>query len=151
MVSWSGNYDRADKHWFTTSNKWEFSKAAATRSLSASCLLTACSEACVPGVIWTSILNLSGSDLISFTFMDRPISVAMLQCGIVGVNSTATVLSASFTLTRTCSTTFSSSRVRGCSGSLMERMRSKISRSSMESGSSSSSSRAVTGRSPERR
>lgn len=40
MVSWSGNYDRADKHWFTTSNKWEFSKAAATRSLSASCLLT---------------------------------------------------------------------------------------------------------------
>lgn len=39
-ISSSGNYDRADKHWFTTSSKWEFSKAAATRSLSASCLLT---------------------------------------------------------------------------------------------------------------
>lgn len=52
-------------------------------------------------VILPLTLNLSGSDLISFTFMDRPISVAMLQCGIVGVNSTATVLSASFTCWKT--------------------------------------------------
>lgn len=40
MISSPGDYDRADKHWFTTSSRWEFSKAAATRSLSASCLLT---------------------------------------------------------------------------------------------------------------
>lgn len=31
---------RTARHWFTTSNKWVFSKAAATLSLSASCLLT---------------------------------------------------------------------------------------------------------------
>lgn len=41
MISSPGNHDRADKHWFTTSSRWEFSRAAATRSLSASCLLTA--------------------------------------------------------------------------------------------------------------
>lgn len=32
---------RTARHWFTTSNKWVFSKAAATRSLSANCLFTA--------------------------------------------------------------------------------------------------------------
>ena len=32
--------DRADRHWFTTSSRWVFSRAAATRSLSASCLFT---------------------------------------------------------------------------------------------------------------
>lgn len=42
-------------------------------------------------------LNLSGRDLISFTLIERPISVAMLQCGMVGVNSTETVLSVSLT------------------------------------------------------
>ena len=42
------------KHWFTTSNRCEFSRAAATRSLSANCLLTAASDAWVPGEIVTS-------------------------------------------------------------------------------------------------
>lgn len=49
------------------------------------------------GAIWLLTLNLSGRDRINFTFMERPINVAMLQWGMVGVNSTATVLSASFT------------------------------------------------------
>ena len=47
--------------------RWAFSKAAATRSLSASCLLTAVSLACVPGAIVTSTLNLGGNDLNNFT------------------------------------------------------------------------------------
>ena len=42
-------------------------------------------------------LNLSGRERSSLTLIDRPMSVAMLQWGIVGVNSTPTVLSASLT------------------------------------------------------
>lgn len=42
-------------------------------------------------------LNLSGRERKSLTLMDRPIRVAILQCGMVGVNSTDTVLSGSFT------------------------------------------------------
>lgn len=38
-----------------------------------------------------------GRDRRSLTLMDRPIRVAMLQCGIVGVKATATVLSGSLT------------------------------------------------------
>lgn len=141
-----------DRHWLTTSRSDEFSRAAATLSLSASCLFTehvetqnntniqkpsvwgkdvpfllslpASSEAWVPGVMWTSIwaetkhknhnvfhmnscvkeqsthsptLNLSGRERSSFTLIDRPMSVAMLQWGMVGVNATLTMLSASFT------------------------------------------------------
>ena len=68
--------------------RWAFSKAAATRSLSANCLLTASSLAWVPGAIVTSTLNLGGKDLKSLTRIDKPIIVAMLQCGIVGVKAT---------------------------------------------------------------
>lgn len=42
-------------------------------------------------------LNLFGRQRSSLTLMDRPMSVAMLQWGMVGVNSMSTVLSASFT------------------------------------------------------
>lgn len=86
--------------------------------------LPASSDACVPGVMWTSIweytgkketlkigcilknvmkgtdihtLNLFGRQRSSLTLIDRPMSVAMLQWGMVGVNSTSTVLSPSFT------------------------------------------------------
>lgn len=66
-------------HWLTTSNKLLFSKAAETLSLSASCLLTASSDAWEPGEILTSTLNRGGNDLSKHTFMESPISVAMLQ------------------------------------------------------------------------
>lgn len=79
---------RIAMHWFITPMRWEFSVAAATRSLSASCLFTASSELWVPGVIATLTLNLEGSDRNSWTRIDKPISVAMLQCGMVGVNFT---------------------------------------------------------------
>lgn len=44
-----------------------------------------------------STLNLWGRHHISLTWMQRPIRVAMLQWGIVGVNSTVTRLPESFT------------------------------------------------------
>ena len=40
-------------------------------------------------------LNLVGSALINLALMESPISVAILQCGIVGVKYTFTKLSAS--------------------------------------------------------
>ena len=69
-------------------------------------------------------LNRSGSDLNSCTCMARPIRVAMLQCGMVGVNMMVTVLLLSLTSMCSSFTTHSSSRVRGCSGSLIQRTRS---------------------------
>lgn len=42
-------------------------------------------------------LNRFGRHRSSLTLIDRPMSVAMLQWGMVGVNSMSTVLSASFT------------------------------------------------------
>lgn len=48
-------------------------------------------------VVRVLTLNLSGRERSSLTLMERPMRVAMLQCGMVGVNSTDTVLSASFT------------------------------------------------------
>ena len=42
-------------------------------------------------------LNRAGSALSSLTRMDSPMRVAMLQCGMVGVKNTVTVLSESFT------------------------------------------------------
>lgn len=101
-----------------------FSKAAATRSLSASCLFTADSDECVPGVISTVTLNRGGSDRSSLTRIDKPINVAMLQCGIVGVKLTKTSLCSLSTLIKLCWTTCNSSRVRGCSGSFMNRIKS---------------------------
>lgn len=42
-------------------------------------------------------LNLFGRQRSSLTLIDRPMSVAMLQWGMVGVNSTSTAFSPSFT------------------------------------------------------
>jgi hypothetical protein len=61
----------------TCTNNPPFSNAAATRSLSANCLFTASSLACVPGVILISILNRFGNDRNNFTRMDKPINVAI--------------------------------------------------------------------------
>lgn len=75
-----------DLAYLSIPNKWLFSRAAATLSLSLSCLFTANSDACVPGVIIISILNLSGRERNNFTRMHSPINVAIEQWGIVGVN-----------------------------------------------------------------
>lgn len=56
-----------------------FSKAAATRSLSASCLLTSSPVLCVPSLIRTSIRNLEGRDCSKRTRTPRPMTVARLQ------------------------------------------------------------------------
>lgn len=113
-------------HWFITSIRCLFSRAAATRSLSASCLLTANSEECVPGVISTTTLNRGGRARSSLTRIDNPISVAMLQWGIVGVKLIFIAFVLLSNVTRLSSTTCNSSKVRGCSGSLITRMRSEI-------------------------
>lgn len=80
------------RHWLTTSIRLAFSRAAATLSLSANCLLIACSEAWDPGVMAMSTLNLLGKDRINWTRIARPIKVAILQWGIVGVKLTFTKL-----------------------------------------------------------
>lgn len=113
-------------HWLITFIRSAFSKAAATLSLSANCLLTAVSEVCVPGVISTVTLNFGGNDRNNFTRIERPIKVAILQWGMVGVNWTNTWLFSLSTLMRFCWTTCSSSNVNGCSGSLISRTKSKI-------------------------
>eukprot|EP00878_Enallax_costatus_P026821 GHUV01028823.1.p1 GENE.GHUV01028823.1~~GHUV01028823.1.p1 ORF type:complete len:110 (-),score=8.93 GHUV01028823.1:662-991(-) len=65
-----------------------FSNAAATRSLSLSCLFTASSVECEPGDNRISTLKRGGRLLSSLVRMHRPISVAILQCSTVGVNIT---------------------------------------------------------------
>mmetsp|Transcript_22937 Transcript_22937/g.58385 ORF Transcript_22937/g.58385 Transcript_22937/m.58385 type:complete len:209 (-) Transcript_22937:80-706(-) len=130
------------RHLSTTPRRLSFSKAAATRSLSLSCLLTACSEACVPGVMATSTLKRGGRERSSLTRMLSPISVAMLQCGIVGVKVKLTSPRSSSTVISWRCATLSCSSVFGCSGSLMSRMRSKISRLSTWSRWSGSASMA---------
>ena len=57
-----------------------FHSAAATLSLSASCLLTSSAVECVPSLILTSTRNLGGSDSSSRTRTPKPITVAKLQC-----------------------------------------------------------------------
>lgn len=126
-------------HSLTTCIRWLFSRDAATRSLSFSCLLMAFSDECVPGVISTVILKRGGRARRSLTLMLRPMRVAMEQCcrmnnfiklkdiycyftgltGIVGVNCTKTSPLSLFTMIRLCSNTWSSSRDSGCSGSLI--------------------------------
>lgn len=109
-----------EMHLSTIFNKCAFSSAAATRSLSLSCLLTRIdriivitkpaiyrwmnkhipesSDWWVPGVIAIVILYLLGRERNSFTRKQSPINVAMLQWGIVGVKKTWTVLSLSETV-----------------------------------------------------
>lgn len=51
----------------------------------------------ISGTQFQFTLKRWGRDRRSLTLMDRPIRVAMLQCGMVGVKATATVLSGSLT------------------------------------------------------
>jgi hypothetical protein len=99
-----------------------FSKAAATLSLSFSCLLTAASEACDPGASDMPTLNRRGSALRSLTRMQSPINVAIEQCSTVGVNCTATVPASSLTSMASSDTTLSCSSEYGCSGSVISRI-----------------------------
>lgn len=114
----------AAMHWLITSIRCLFSRAAATRSLSANCLLTAISEECVPGVISTTTLKRGGRARSNLTRIDSPIKVAILQCGIVGVKLILMEFFILSKVTRLSSTTCSSSSVRGCSGSFITRIRS---------------------------
>lgn len=66
-------------HLFKTVDRCVFSKAAATLSLSSSCLFMACSDVWVPGVMVTEILKRDGKHHKSLTLIDNPINVAMLQ------------------------------------------------------------------------
>lgn len=68
-----------------------FSSAAATLSLSANCLLTSSAVLCVPSFIRTSTRKRGGNDCSNRTRTPRPITVARLQCVIVGVMRTDTV------------------------------------------------------------
>ena len=67
-----------------------FSSAAATLSLSASCLLTSSAWLCVPFLIVTSTRKLGGKACSKRTLTPRPITVASEQCVTVGVSSTRT-------------------------------------------------------------
>lgn len=111
-----------------------FSKAAATLSLSANCLLTSSPVLWVPSLIRTSIRNRGGSDCSSRTRTPNPITVAKLQWVIVGVTKTVTVRRAdSGTLGSDGlmkisgrETTASEPSDIGCSGSEIVEMRSGI-------------------------
>lgn len=71
-----------------------FSRAAATLSLSANCLLTSSDVLWVPFFMRTSSLKRGGSACSSLTRTPKPITVARLQWVMVGVIKTVTVLRA---------------------------------------------------------
>lgn len=102
-----------------------FSRAAATRSLSASCLLTSSAWLCVSFLILTSTRYPGGRACSKRTRTPSPITVAREQCETVGVNSTSTRDSAAGFVrsggearwTSSSLTTPRDSNERGCSGS----------------------------------
>lgn len=112
--------------------KAPFSNAAATRSLSPSCLFTSSPVLCVPSLMRTSTRKRGGRDCSNRTRTPSPITVAKLQCVMVGVISTVTVWRGELgTVGRVgwmdisgSETTANSPRDRGCSGSEMFLMRS---------------------------
>lgn len=69
-----------------------FSSAAATLSLSPSCLFTCSSVLCVPFFTRTSMRKRGGRACSRRTLTPRPMTVAREQCVTVGVISTTTVL-----------------------------------------------------------
>lgn len=138
-------YPALCRHVSSTSTREGFSSAAATRSLSLSCLLTmgacmmfsychnhldilkshwpACSLWWEPGLTLISTLKRAGNARSRRTRIDSPMRVDMPQWGTVGVNSTSTRPGA--TVIWGAETTASCSNViERCSGSLMERIRS---------------------------
>ena len=125
-------YSTSLMHASTMSLRLGFSMAAATLSLSLICLFTSSSMEWVPSETKMSSLNACWRVRSSFTLRQSPINVASEQWGTVGVNSiliqsssSLPVLFTCFTVIRSSLTTFSSSRVWGCSGSLISRTRSE--------------------------
>lgn len=109
-----------------------FSPAAATLSLSANCLFTSSPVLCEPSFIRTSIRKRGGKLCSSRTRTPSPMTVARLQCVIVGVTKTVTFRSGDDGLLGRAGvikisgrdTTASSPKERGCSGSDMVDIRS---------------------------
>lgn len=109
-----------------------FSRAAATRSLSASCLLTSSACPWVSFLILTSTRKLGGKACSNRTLTPRPMTVASEQCETVGVSSTSTReraacfvgSSGEIRWTSESLTTPNDSSDRGCSGSDIGAMRS---------------------------
>jgi hypothetical protein len=85
-------YSQVDSIFLKTPIKVPFSRAAATRSLSPSCLFTASSVLWVPFFMRTSTRNRGGRACSSLVRTPRPMTVASEQCVMVGVISTKTVL-----------------------------------------------------------
>lgn len=125
-------HSQVDSIFFNTPISVPFSNAAATRSLSPSCLLTASSVLWVPFLMRTSMRKRGGRACSRRTRTPKPMTVASEQWVIVGVISTTTVLmedrgetggriwiSGRFT-------TASEPSDRGCSGSEMVEMRSAV-------------------------
>ena len=124
----------------TMSLRLGFSIAAATLSLSLICLLTSSSIECDPSHTTMSSLYRYCKDRSSLTRRHRPIRVAREQWGTVGVN-VILIHTVSSSVRGACGggecggggwlmvmassrTTFNSSSVCGCSGSLISRIRS---------------------------
>ena len=103
----------------TSPRRYGFSKAAATLSLSLICLFTSSAVACVPGETKMSSFSRGPISNVNFLRKQRPIVVAKLQWGTVGVNSIVTkhFLPSSLTVIKSSLTTLSCCSVYGCSGS----------------------------------
>jgi hypothetical protein len=85
-------YSHVESIFLSTPINVPFSSAAATLSLSPSCLLTASSVLCVPFLMRTSMRKRGGRACSSRTRTPKPMTVASEQCVMVGVISTTTVL-----------------------------------------------------------
>lgn len=121
------------KAWLITSRSLMFSIAAHTRYLSLICLLSYSSYKWEPFLTNTSFLYFWEMHLNSFNLMYSPMKLALEQLGIVGVKYTVIILLSSLTRTSSRLSTWSYSKVRGCSGSGICLIWSKISKQSIGS------------------
>ena len=133
FAAYVSSFSHPSNIFLRTPNSVPFSNAAATLSLSPSCLLTCSAVLCVPSLIRTSTLKRGGRACSSRTRTPRPITVAREQWVMVGVIRTVSVvrgdaepfsgkvgvrwISGRLTTERDPS-------VRGCSGSEIGEMRS---------------------------
>ena len=132
----SDNVQFAHRHrqvtsiFFNTLMSVPFSRAAATRSLSFSCFVTCSAVVCDPSLMRTSTLKRGGRACSRRTRTPSPMTVARLQCVMVGVTSTVTVLIGDARplggemWMSGRDTTANEPRLRGCSGSEMVDIRS---------------------------
>lgn len=116
--------------WLTMLTRLRFSMAAATRSLSPSCLLASSAEELVPSLMRTSTRIRGGRALTRRTLTPRPMTVVNEQADVVGVMSTRTELMrdvgevGGIMAMSDRFTTPKLPRESGCSGSVMLEMRS---------------------------